>query len=392
MKLVRNPRVAVVIPTYGRIGGAENVAVQLSERLAASHGFDIHVFAHRRQEPSGNTVFHRIPIWPFPRWMRPVSFAAFASRAIRREAIDLVHSHERIFRMDLLSFHGIPHRMWVRNIRKKSPGLFDLATSGVESCGIRHPGTRKILAISGLVKRYLSDAFPECRNKIQIFHPGVSLDCFPPGQTQSRRENIRNEMGLDRQDTVILFVGMNFEVKRLGLVMRGIADLGEAVLSRHRVQLLVVGKGDTVRYHRLASRLGIGDRVHFAGVRQQLETWYPAGDFLVMPSRMDTFGLVVLEAMAAGLPVVISGRVGAADLVRPGENGLILSEDPSVAEMKNALAAMMDPNLRDRMGAAARLTAQPHDWDAAAERLAVIYREILLEKQSRGSHDKGKRG
>ena len=104
---VRRSSIAVVIPQYGRIGGAENMAFQLCERLAAMPEFDIHVFARKWDCGPSMVTFHKVPMIHFPRWLQPISFAGFAQRKIDDMAFDLVHSHERIFRMDLMTFHGI---------------------------------------------------------------------------------------------------------------------------------------------------------------------------------------------------------------------------------------------------------------------------------------------
>ncbi|MFZ3045750.1 MAG: glycosyltransferase family 4 protein [Desulfatirhabdiaceae bacterium] len=377
----RLPRIAVIIPTYGRVGGAENVAYQLCERLIQKNQFDIHVLAQKWAAPGSLATFHAIPVWPFPRWVRPISFAAFAKNAVRRGRYDLVHSHERVFDMDVLSFHGIPHRRWVQNIRKKHMSLFDHATAWVESCGIQSAHTRQILPVSSLVQKALLQTYPLCQNKVRIFHPGASIAQFEQIGQDSETTDFRKHHGIGPTDVVMLFVGMNFEVKRLDLVIRAMADLGP-VLAEYRVRLLVVGKGNESPYRNLASRLGIADRVIFAGVSHHMAQRYWAGDFLVMPSRMDTFGLVVLEAMAAGLPAIISGRVGAADLIVTGGNGLILSDDPSVSELRQAMMSLLDRTVRIRMGHAAKETAKTHDWDAVADKLADIYRELLVRKKA----------
>ena len=88
----------------------------------------------------------------------------------------------------------------------------------------------------------------------------------------------------------------------------------------------------------------------------------------------DTFGMVVLEAMAAGLPVVISSNVGARDLVRDGEEGFVVRRDRNVESVGAALKSLLDPENRRRMGSHARLTASRHDWRLVAARIGGIYR------------------
>ena len=130
------------------------MAFQLCERLAAM--FDIHVFARKWDRGPSRVTFHKVPMIHFPRWLQPISFAGFAQRKITNMAFDLVHSHERIFRMDLMTFHGIPHRTWIRDMRQKSLSGFDRATCWAEKKGIENPALKMILPVSTLVKKELS--------------------------------------------------------------------------------------------------------------------------------------------------------------------------------------------------------------------------------------------
>ncbi len=369
------PSIAVVIPRYGRIGGAENMAFQLCERLAAI--FDIHVFAGKWDAGPSRITFHKVPMIHFPRWLQPVSFAGFAQRKIKNMAFDLVHSHERIFRMDLLTFHGIPHRTWIRDMRQKSLSGFDRATCWAEKKGIENPALKMILPVSSLVKKELLKSYVISKDRVSVLHPGVSMDRFSHLDGLSCRERIRAHHGLSASDVVICFVGMNFEIKRLDLILQAIAGMKRAGFSSALPKLLIVGKGDAAAHLKMAKDLGIGDRIVFAGVSDEVEAHYLASDFFVMPSRMDTFGLVVLEAMAAGLPVVISATVGAADLVTHGVSGFILPENPTARDLTAFLIRLMNPELRRSMGIAAGQVAANNDWDMVAGKMAGIYRALI---------------
>jgi UDP-glucose:(heptosyl)LPS alpha-1,3-glucosyltransferase len=372
--------IAVVIPRYGRIGGAENMAFQLCERLSSL--FDIHVFARKWDAGPSRVTFHKVPMIHFPRWLQPVSFAGFAGRKIYGMTFDLVHSHERIFRMDLMTFHGIPHETWIRDMRQKSLSGFDRATCWAEKKGIENPALKMILPVSTLVKNALTQHYAVSENRISVMHPGVSLDRFTRLNAMSCRKRIRARHGLEASDVVICFVGMNFEIKRLDLVIQGIAGMPQEGFSAPLPTLLIVGKGATGPYLKMANDLGIGNRVIFAGVTDEIEAYYPACDIFVMPSRMDTFGLVVLEAMAAGLPVVISSTVGASDIVIHGETGLILPKNPSARDMAASLIRLMRLEVRQSMGEAARKVAANHDWDKVAARMAEIYRSLIAGRKN----------
>ena len=369
-------RVAVVIPKYGLIGGAESFVFEVTERLARYKEFNIHIFANKWLKGKSPVTFHKVPIISFPRWIRPISFAYFAKRSIQSDFFDIVHSHERIFAMDYLTFHGIPHEIWIKKTKKRSLNLFDRSYAWVEKKGINRAKGPVIMAVSNLVKDELLKIYNIPESKLHVIHPGVSLECFSNANKEDFRYEIRLRHGLSMEDVVVLFVSMNFELKRLDLVLRGMAAVIDEEKKNSNLKLLVVGKGDEKQFKRLARDMGISKRVIFVGVSREVEKYYMAADIFAMPSRFDTFGLVVLEAMAAGLPVIISKNVGARDLVRHGSNGFVLSEDPSIIEIATSLSSLLEPETRELMGKNSRHIAGLHTWDKTAEKVANIYQMV----------------
>jgi UDP-glucose:(heptosyl)LPS alpha-1,3-glucosyltransferase len=370
-------KVAVVIPKYGLVGGAEGFVYALTERLAMRDEFEIHVFANRYRRGKAPIVFHRVPILVFPRFLRQISFAWFVNRQIQKATYDLVHSHDRIFRMNLFTMHGIPHETWIRRMRNKRLSLFDRGMVWVEKKGLTGPPAPMVLPVSSLVKDELQKNYPVSESHIEVIHPGVSLERFVDQDNLGARREIRTRHGINNEDLVILFVGMNFEIKRLGLLMEGISRLstGDAMGngSGAEVKLLVVGKGKERAYMDMAREYGVADRVIFAGVTREVEKYYFASDIFAMPSVYDTFGMAVLEAMAAGLPVIISRTVGAKDLVKDGVEGFVLGDPPTAIEISQKIKFLSNAENRLKMGERARHQSLKHHWDRVAERMANLY-------------------
>ena len=375
--------IAVVIPKYGLVGGAEGFAAELTERLARDGRFRFHVFANRWVARSERIVFHKTPILSFPKFLTTPSFAFFADRQIRRCGIDLIHSHERIFRADLATLHGVPHRFWVRRVRRKRMSLYDRATVGVEEKLLADPQCR-LLPVSGLTREILLKEYPVDPKRVCVVHPGVDPDLFSAPDRAACRADLAGRFGIRPEERVILFVSMNFEIKGLDALMKGLSFLA-ARGGAPPFRLIVAGKGDVRKHKALAETLGIGERIVFAGVVPGVEIpfLYRAVDLYAMLSRFDTFGMVVLEAMAASLPVLISDRVGARDLVREGINGSVVAADAAPEEIASRLALLLDGSSREKMGRAARETARQNSWDAVAERVLSIYEELLECRQRR---------
>lgn len=369
-------KIATVIPKYGLFGGAEGFAYELTERLARREDFKIDVFANKWRRGKSPVVFHKIPIIPFPRFIRPISFAYFTNKRIRSKDFDLVHGHDRIFRMDLFTMHGIPHRTWIKEARHKPLSLFDRSTAWVEEKGIKGSHIPMILAVSTLVKDELLKVYDIPESKIRVIHPGVSIDRFSTLNRESCRYEIRQRHGLLENDVVVLFVGMNFEIKRLDLVVKGVAALVAKGNRNSNLKVLVVGKGGKEQYLTLARDLTIADRVIFVGVTREIEKYYLASDIFAMPSQFDTFGLAVLEAMTAGLPVIITRKVGARDLIDPGIQGFVLPEEPSPLDLSEKLAFLMEEENRIKMGKSAQEVALHYTWDEIADQVAGLYHQL----------------
>ena len=366
-------KVAVVIPKYGLVGGAEGFVYALTERLAMRNEFEIHVFANRYRRGKAPILFHRVPMVVFPRFLKQISFAWFANHEIQKGSYDLVHSHDRIFRMDLFTMHGIPHETWVRRMRNKRLSLFDRGMIWVERKGLTGSPAPTVLPVSTLVRDELQKTYPVSGKQIQVIHPGVSLKRFSEMDSLGCRQEIRNRHGIHKKDLVILFVGMNFEIKRLGLLIEAISRVSQGDGHPSEVKLLVVGKGKETVYAAMAREYGVADRVIFAGVTREVEKYYVASDIFAMPSVYDTFGMAVLEAMAAGLPVIISQTVGARDLVNDGVEGFVLGDPPNAVELSRKIDFLSNAKNRLKMGECARQQALKHSWDRVADQMATLY-------------------
>lgn len=374
-------KIAIVVPRYGRVGGGEHFVMALTEHLAKRQAFQLHVFANQWDEPSQDITFHKVPIITFPRFLTTISFAYFANQRIAKTGMDLIHTHDRILNADLFTAHGLPHRLWIKEVRRKRLSLFDRMTSWVEERLITDPQCQKILPVSKMTRDKIVEALPQAEIKLQVMTPGVDIRPYDQLDKEQCRKRIRAQFDIADTDRVILFVGMNFDVKGLEAVMTGVAEL-DHLQPEQTHKLLVVGKGDTRRYGRLARQLGLESRVIFAGVwDDEMAPIYIASDLFAMLSVYDTFGLTVLEAMAAGLPVIISPTVGARDVVQQGQNGYIVTPENS-AEVARCMYETLSPSRYQHMALHARQTAEKYTWSEMAKKVAAIYEQLLVSKGS----------
>jgi UDP-glucose:(heptosyl)LPS alpha-1,3-glucosyltransferase len=378
--LRKRRKIAVVVPKYGLVGGGERFASEITERLARDENLDIHVFANRWVASSDRIKFHKVPIVRFPRFLGPLVFAWFAQWKINRMHFDLVHSHHWIFHADIYSAHGVPHAGWVRNVRKRSPSLYDRAVIYIERRLIRDGGSSCFLPVSSIAMEAFRSEYATLPGRWQVVPPGVDVARFSAPDREACRSEIRERYGIGANDVLMLFVGMNFEVKGLDTIIAALAR-ARAAAPEANIRLLVVGRGDKRKYGNLADSLGIGKAVIFAGTQHAgLERIYRAADIFTLFSAFDTFGMVVLEAMAAGLPVIVSPNVGAKDLVGNGDNGFILPSPGDVDAAADCIVQLLDGERRTAMGAAAGQTAAMHDWGKLSEMMMQIYCNMLARK------------
>lgn len=376
-------KIAVVIRGYGVTGGAELFASEITKRLARNKDFEIHVFANELVPNSDLIKFHKVPIIEFPRFLHQLSFAWFANWMISRMNFDLVHTHEWIFKGDIFTIHSLPHSVWVRDIRKKRYfSLFDRGKIAVERRAIMAGGSSCFLPVSGIAMDTYRREYSTLPGHWQVLNPGVNVARFSTPDCAACRAEIRRRYGIGESDILLIFVGRSFGVKGLDTIIEALAK-ARAVSPEANVRILVVGWGGSEegKFRRKAQSLGIAEAVTFAGVQVDgLERYYRAADIFILLSKFDTFGMVVLEAMAAGLPVIVSPNVGAKDLVEEGVNGFVLPDFRDADAAANRIVQLLDVERRKAMGAAAQLEAGEHDWERLAEKMEILYRGFLAKK------------
>lgn len=220
-----------------------------------------------------------------------------------------------------------------------------------------------LVAVSNNVSKDLLDiGVPS--TSIRVIPNGIDLQEFTPGDAD------RKKWGLPENVTLALFAGdIRTPRKNLDTVLHALVQVPE-------LHLVVVGSTEGSPYLQLAKQLDLTKRVHFLGHRRDISEIMRAADFLVFPSRYETFGLVVIEAMASGLPVITASTTGAAELVTP-ECGIVLPESDDTQALVEALSSLSkDPKKRHYMGKAAREVAQQHSWANMAQTYLDLFEEL----------------
>lgn len=229
--------------------------------------------------------------------------------------------------------------------------------------------------------RDLMRLYGASRDHICVAQPGVDLRVLRPRDAAA----LRADLGLEGH-RVLLFAGRLEPLKGADTLLNAVARLCDAPRFDDVITLVIgedsgdgaAGGGERRRLEAVAGGHGLGSRVRFLGAveHEDLADYYALADICVVPSRTETFGLVALEAQALGTPVVASAVGGLTEIIADGQTGFLVPERQSQA-FADAIARLLDdPELRARMGAAARDRAATFTWDRAVDRMAAIYRRV----------------
>jgi UDP-glucose:(heptosyl)LPS alpha-1,3-glucosyltransferase len=234
-----------------------------------------------------------------------------------------------------------------------------------------------VIAQSQYMREQILGSYRIPEDHVHVVLNAVDVEEYTPARRLALRTEMRKRWNIPDEALCLLFLGHNFRLKGLWQILDVLPTLGN--LGRP-VHLLVAGKGTGKPQRQKAERLvrakGLERQVTFAGdVRTSLHA-HAAADALLHLSWHDSFGFVSLEAMASGLPVVTTRYVGAAELIRDGESGLIVdpAEDRQIAD---AIRRLNDDGWRARVGAAAAIEGAKHDEPSNFAQVERVMRQAV---------------
>lgn len=282
-------------------------------------------------------------------------------------------------RVDVVAVHYC-HQVGPAN-PSRSSGLFraqariaGLLKRGAERLCFARNRAATFVCVSEGVAEEVREHYPELRGRTVTIHNGVDTAAFTAGPHAERAGAMRDTLAIGEGRLVAAFVGSEWERKGLGPLIRALAISPEW-------DLLVAGGGERGRYRELADSLGVGAAIHWLGVTSEIQLVYELADAFVLPSSYETFSLVTFEAAASGLPILAAPVSGVRELIRDGQNGFLISRDPSkIGERLRWLAA--DPELRRRLGSAARESALEFGWERTVAKHHELYARLSAGPRS----------
>lgn len=356
--------VTIVAHDVGPVGGMERQLTELIRGLLARE-VDVTVISRTCElEQHPRLCWVRVPGPARPFVLAYPWFFLVGSLLARRHSRGVLHTTGAIVfnRADVSTVHLCHHSRSARALRRASRAtplhLLNARASGLlaraaERLVYRRTRTTALVSVSEDVAKEVVRHFPG--TAVHTIPNGVDPERFRPNR--AARDAVRAELGLRDDTLVAVFVGGEWREKGLPVAI-------EAVQQATGWALLVVGPGDPTPYG--------SSGVHFAGRQERPEPYYAASDAFIFPSAHEGAPLVVLEAAASGLPLLVSDVGGTDELVVDGRTGWRLERDPD--SFADKLRRLDDPSLRAELGAAARRVAAQRGWEPVVDSYVALYR------------------
>lgn len=379
-------KLALVRAKYNPFGGAERFLNDAVAALAESDPpVSVTLFTREWPAQGAGGMAHRIVN---PAYLtsagRDRGFADAVRATLAAEHFDLVQSYERIAGANI--YHAVDgvHAEWLAQ-RRRIQGAVQRAGVAInphhryvlqaERAMFAAPEFKAAICISTMVRDDILRHFSVDPAKLHVIYSGVDAQKFSPECKAEFRAGQRAALGIPQGAPLAVFVGSGFERKGLAMFLRALGDAGRrGSASGEHWYGLVVGKDKNLgRYQAMARSLGIQNRVVFTGGVADTRPFYAASDVFVLPTVYEPFGLVCLEALACGLPVVTSTSSGAAEIIATGKNGYVVDALDINAIREAMDAAIANPAMAD----AARASAVAFTPAAMSEQYRTLYRSLM---------------
>ena len=382
-------KIALAIENFSRHkGGAESYAVCLASTLV-ENGWEVHLFGQKWDGEPHAAVFHRIKISKFlPSWAKMILFALKHREMVRSRDFGVILGFGNTIYMNVYQSHGGVHRfsmarkvyaernMILRMIKRLLIALSvkDKVRHWIESAPFRLKPRPRIIAISQMVREDMASFYRIKREEIEVIYNGTDTKRYNIGLRERLRGSIRRQSGINDDDIAFLFISYDLKKKGIVPLIEATAQLRQVRVNNFKV--LVVGKRPYPSLLRRLAKLGLGDTVIFTGKTRTPEDYYASCDVLVLPTFYDACSLVVIEAMACGLPAITTIYNGAAGVITDGKDGYIISHPPAPKELADVMKALTSQERLKKMSRQASLAGKRYSIENNHQEMIRIFNEM----------------
>jgi glycosyltransferase involved in cell wall biosynthesis len=361
------------------LGGQSRIAWELM-REAVADQHETHLVARRMPPVIHGDPIRRHRVFQLPKLAgKGFRFKLFAEMSSRRAervagADGVIHGFGDSLRQHILTLGNVD---W--NYPRHLPGRsLDRTATRIKKQSFLDPNLQILVLESHQMKADLLDLLPEFdQKKLRVIYPGVDVNRFSRHGREDIRAWISREYGVPMDTAWIVFAaGGDFEKRNLATIQKALLGL------RHRPDwnfLFVGASRDQVDWPR-----ELQDKTYFLGRLGDIGTVLPGCDFMVYPAWYDEFALVCSEAMASGLPVLASAKVGASEVLSEINKQVGVLPNPGDAAdlMRRMVDLISNPSLRRRIGEENRKASLDLSWKAMYHQYRCLYEEILARRKT----------
>ncbi len=376
-------RIAILTRRFNPDGGGTERDLIVTCRYLKEAGHEVEVYVARVRGSSEWLTVRRVPVLPLGRTVELFFFAHLAPVVARRSGAELIISFGRTVDGDVQRCGGGVCRSYLEaalrwrgrlgaNLMKLSP--YRRLQVYIERRGFCSPRLLLTLAVSDGVNEDLRRIFDLPSDRVLTVYNGVDLQRFRPVANDHEKREARRTLGLDVAAKTIAFVGNGFARKGLAYLMRALGR------TRTKINLVIAGRDRTHKaFERLAKALAIEDRVTFLGSDVDVALVYRASDALALPSLFEPFGNVVLEAMASGVPPLVSAWTGAAEILPSTARWLVVENPLDIDDLARRIDTLVEAprEFCELM----RATAERFTWQRYGEQVIKALEHCLSAKR-----------
>jgi len=388
-------RIAVITSGVHHQAGPAKVTAALVESLCEDH--EVSVFSHSIEGIDLSKIKHyKVPAITRPNFLAYLTFLVSSTiilaalSCLRKISFDIIHSagcccafstnvitshfcEKEGLRLERSNIIEMPHKSMRQKLKALDHSIYRRLAAFVEGVIIGRDSPKALIVVSKSMKREFIRHYGNAAKNIIVIPNGVDTLRFHPTNRLLYRDQVRQEHGVSRSELLLMFAGGDWERKGVLHIMEALS-----VVQRPDVKLLICGSGDEKFYGQLAELKRVRDRIIFVPQSSNLWKYYAASDIFVLPTVYEPFGLVIVEAMASGLPVITSRVAGAADIIIDGVNGLLIRAPSDVNDLAAKIELLLsNARLRKTMGERARKTAEKFSWDQVAQKTLEVYNTVL---------------
>lgn len=366
-------KIAVCLYKYFPFGGLQRDFFSIAQAcVALGHQVRVYTLSWQGEQPD-NLEIILVPVSGLSNHTRNRRYVEWVQRHLRRHPVDRVVGFNKMPGLDVYYAADVCYAEKVA----REKGLFYRLTprykhyAAFEKAVFERSGHTDMLMLTSRQIAAFKKHYATQDERFFILPPGIAPDRKYSQQAPDARQRFRREQGIGQDDIVLLQVGSDFGRKGVERSIRAVASLPETL--RRRLVFLVVGQDKPQRYQALAGQSGIGEQVRFFAGRSDIPDFMAAADLLLHPAYQEAAGIVLLEAIAAGLPVIVTDVCGYAFYIDKAQAGRVIPSPFHQDELNRALRQAVDrPDMLRQWAENARRFADSEDLYSLPEKAARL--------------------